>query len=97
MKMKSNIVRVALCLALVGAALAGLQCTAFYPGTGEISRFSSYQELKEFVNVNTQDKDMLVTPGRFWSGAAEEDASAPASAGSDYSATNIQVAGVDDR
>jgi inhibitor of cysteine peptidase len=96
MKMRNRIVRVALCLALVGAALANLQCTTVNPGPSEISKFSSYEELKEFVNINTRDKDMLVTPGRFWSGVAEEDASAPASGGSDYSTTNIQVAGVDE-
>jgi inhibitor of cysteine peptidase len=96
MKMKSNIVGVALCLVLVGAALATLQCTAVYPGPVEINRFSSYEELREFVNENTQDKGMLNMPGRFWSGAAEEDALAPASGASDYSATNIQVAGVDE-
>jgi len=94
--MKSNIVGVALCLVLVGAALATLQCTAVYPGPVEINRFSSYEELREFVNENTQDKGMLITPGRFWSGTAEEDALAPASGESDYSATNIQVAGVDE-
>jgi inhibitor of cysteine peptidase len=94
--MRNRIVRVALCLALIGTALTALQCTTIYPGPSEISRFSSYDELKEFVDVNTRDKDMLVTPGRFWSGTAEEDASAPASAGSDHSTTNIQVAGVDE-
>jgi inhibitor of cysteine peptidase len=96
MIMKNNIVGVALCLVLVGAALATLQCTAVYPGPVEINRFSSYEELREFVNENTQDKGMLNMPGRFWSGAAEEDALAPASGASDYSATNIQVAGVDE-
>jgi inhibitor of cysteine peptidase len=98
MKMKSNVIRVALCLALVATALTTLQCTTVYPGPSEISRFSSYQELQEFVNSNTQDKGMLVTPGRFWSGAAEAegDAVVPAPAGSDYSTTNIQVAGVDE-
>ena len=94
--MKSGIVRVALCLVLIGTALATLQCTTVYPGPSEISRFSSYEELKEFVNVNTQDKGMLITPGRFWSGAAEEEGDAAVPAGSDYSATNIQVAGVDE-
>jgi inhibitor of cysteine peptidase len=98
MKMKNKIVRVALCLALIGAALATLQCTTVYPGPSEISRFSSYEELKEFVNTNTQDKGMLNMPGRFWSGVGEteEDALAPAAPGSDYSTTNIQVAGVDE-
>jgi len=94
--MKSNIVRAALCLVLIGAALMTMQCTVVNPGPSEISRFSSYQELKEFVNVNTQDKDMLITPGRFWSGSAETEGDAAAPAASDYSTTNIQVAGVDE-
>ena len=96
--MKSNIVRAAFCLVLIGTMLVTLQCTVVNPGPSEISRFSSYEELKEFVNTNTQDKGMLITPGRFWSGSAEaeEDALAPAPAGSDYSTTNIQVAGVDE-
>ena len=94
--MKNKIIRVAFCLVLIGTMLMTAQCAVVYPGPSEISRFSSYEELKEFVNENTQDKDMLVTPGRFWSGAAEEDGSAPAAAGSDYSTTNIQVAGVDE-
>jgi uncharacterized secreted protein with C-terminal beta-propeller domain len=96
MKMKNNIVRAVLCLVLIGTALATLQCTVVNPGPSEISRFSSYQELKEFVNANTQDKDMLITPGRFWSGAAQEEGDAAAPAASDYSTTNIQVAGVDE-
>jgi len=94
--MKNKIVRVALCLALIGTAMVTLQCTAVYPGPVEISRFSSYEELKEFVNTNTQDKGMLNMPNRFWSGSAEEDALAPAPGESDYSTTNIQVAGVDE-
>jgi inhibitor of cysteine peptidase len=96
--MKSKIVGTALCLVLIGTLLMTAQCAVVYPGTSEISKFSSYQQLKEFVNVNTQDKNMLVTPGRFWSGAAEDEsgALAPAPAESDYSATNIQVAGVDE-
>jgi inhibitor of cysteine peptidase len=94
--MKSNIVRVTLCLALIGTALLTLQCTVVNPGPVEISRFSSYDELKEFVNTNTQDKGMLNMPNRFWSGTAEEDALAPAPGESDYSTTNIQVAGVDE-
>ena len=94
--MRNNIVRAVLCLVLIGTALTSLQCTVVYPGPSEISRFSSYQELKEFVNVNTQDKGMLVTPGRFWAGAAEEEGDASAPAASDHSTTNIQVAGVDE-
>ena len=94
--MKSNIVRAAFCLVLIGTMLVTLQSACDNPGSLEISRFSSYQELKEFVNTNTQDKGMLNMPDRFWSGAAEEDAPAPAPAESDYSTTNIQVAGVDE-
>ncbi len=98
--MKSNIVRVALCLVLIGTALTALQCTTLYPGPSEISRFSSYEELKGFVNANTQDTDMLKMPDRFWSGGVEEEgdalAPAPTPAASDYSTTNIQVAGVDE-
>jgi uncharacterized secreted protein with C-terminal beta-propeller domain len=96
MEMRNNVVRAVLCLVLIGTALTSLQCTVVYPGPSEISRFSSYEELKKFVNVNTQDKDMLVTPGRFWAGAAEEEGDASAPAASDYSTTNIQVAGVDE-
>jgi inhibitor of cysteine peptidase len=99
MKMKSNIIRVALCLALIGTALVTLQCTEVNPGPVEISKFSSYDELKKFVNENTRDKGMLNVPDRFWSGAGEmeEDALAPSAPGeSDYSTTNIQVAGVDE-
>jgi uncharacterized secreted protein with C-terminal beta-propeller domain len=96
MKMKSNIVRAVLCLVLSGATLMTMQCTVVNPGPSEISKFFSYQELKEFVNVNTQDKGMLITPGRFWSGAAEAEGDAAAPAASDYSTTNIQVAGVDE-
>jgi len=65
-------------------------------GENQISRFASYEELTEFVNTNTQDANILKMPDRFWSGSAEEDALAPAPADSDYSATNIQVAGVDE-
>lgn len=94
--MRNSIVRAVLCLVLMGTVLTGLQCTVVYPGPSEISRFSSYEELKRFVSVNTQDKDMLVTPGRFWAGAAEDEGGAGAPAASDYSTTNIQVAGVDE-
>jgi len=65
-------------------------------GENQINRFASYEELQEFVNENIQDKGMLNMPHRFWSGGAEEDALTPAPADSDYSTTNIQVAGVDE-
>jgi len=94
--MKNNIVRAALCLVLIGTMLVTLQSACDNPGSLEISKFSSYEELKKFVNTNTQDADMLKMPDRFWSGSAEEDALAPAPAESNYSTTNIQVAGVDE-
>jgi uncharacterized secreted protein with C-terminal beta-propeller domain len=63
-----------------------------YLGGNQISRFSSYEELQEFIKANTQDKAW--GPIRFW---AESDAGAAlAPAASDYSTTNIQVAGVDE-
>ncbi len=65
-------------------------------GENQISKFSSYEQLKGFVKANTQDADMLNMPDRFWSGSAEEDALTIAPADSDYSTTNIQVAGVDE-
>jgi len=94
--MKSKIVRAAFCLVLIGTMLVTMQSACNNPGPLEISKFSSYEELKEFVNTNTQDTDMLKMPDRFWSGSAEEDALAPAPAESEYSTTNIQVAGVDE-
>ena len=89
--MKVRIIRVTLCLALIGAVLMSLQC-ADPVGAKEISRFSSYDQLAKFVNTNTKDV------GRFWLGRAESDAAVPApdASGADYSATNIQVAGVDE-
>ena len=92
--MKSNIVRAALCLVLIGTILVTLQSACDDPEPLGISRFSSYEELKDFVNANTQDMDMFRMPERFWAGAAESDALAPGA--SDYSTTNIQVAGVDE-
>ena len=89
--MKSTIITATLCLALIGTMLLTVQC-AWPPGGYQITRFSSYQELQEFVTANTRDV------GRFWLGGAEGDMAAPApdASGSDYSATNIQVAGVDE-
>ncbi|MBE0431500.1 MAG: beta-propeller domain-containing protein [Dehalococcoidia bacterium] len=91
--MKNRMLSVALCLVLIASALVSLQCSE--PASAhEISRFSSYDQLKKFVNANTKDI------GGFWLARAEADAGAPAPApeasGPDYSATNIQVAGVDE-
>jgi len=69
------------------------------PGENQISRFSSYDELQNFVNTNSQYKGF---PWRdHLLGVIEEGAvPAPPSANdysiTDYSTTNIQVAGVDE-
>ncbi len=75
-------------------------------GGSQIDRFSSYQELKEFVKENTQNTAYFKMPGLilldidqggFWRASAESYALVPAAiAITDYSATNIQVAGVDE-
>jgi inhibitor of cysteine peptidase len=96
MKTKDRIIGVMLCLLLIGTALMSLQCSEPV-GAQEIRKFSSYRELAKFVDTNTKDV------GRFWLGRAEFDTAAPApapdasgSTGTDYSGTNIQVAGVDE-
>ena len=72
-----------------------------YLGGSQISKFSSYWELENFVKTNAQQKTTV------WrNDALFEAPSAPAEAGGDvsisafsdgdYSATNIQVAGVDE-
>jgi len=66
-----------------------------YPGGSQISRFSSYHELEGFIETNTQN--MIKRDSGFWALLGEgEGESVPAPADSDYSATNIQVAGVDE-
>ena len=95
--MKSKIVRATFCLVLIGTMLVIGQCGVDV-GPLEINRFSSYEELKGFVEENTIYRGMLETPGDFWGGGpeggAEGEASAPSESG--YSTTNIQVAGVDE-
>ncbi|MGA8848532.1 MAG: beta-propeller domain-containing protein [Dehalococcoidia bacterium] len=61
-------------------------------GGNQISRFASYEELKEFIKTNTQNKAW--GPIRFWSESGAGAALAPST--NDYSTTNIQVAGVDE-
>ena len=84
----------ALLLIAVAGFFAVTKLEPLHLGENQISKFSSYEELQEFVNANTQDTNMLKMPGRFWSAGAEVDALAPAA--EDYSTTNIQVAGVDE-
>jgi uncharacterized secreted protein with C-terminal beta-propeller domain len=98
--MKRKIVRAVFCLVLAGTTLMLAQCGVDNLGPLEISRFSSYEELKEFVETNTIYRGMLETPADFWGGdpegGAEGEGEAPAPSDSGYSTTNIQVAGVDE-
>jgi inhibitor of cysteine peptidase len=70
------------------------------PGENQISRFASYEELQEFVNTNTQYttflwRDGVPAPAPESAPGRGEDVFLDISA-SDYSTTNIQVAGVDE-
>jgi len=67
-------------------------------GENQISRFSSYEELQEFIKANAQDMfflrgDIVLAPVPESGEGITWDISAP---DSDYSTTNIQVAGVDE-
>ncbi len=63
-------------------------------GGNQISRFASYEELQHFIKANTQDKAFLRMEGVIAPASGEGDTFAPSA--QDYSATNIQVAGVDE-
>jgi len=71
-------------------------------GENQISRFSSYWELQYFIKANTQSITSRWMPGwmpGFFVSEAGKNAvlaPIPAPPGTDYSATNIQVAGVDE-
>jgi len=75
-------------------------------GGNQINRFSSYEGLQEFVKTNTQNTAYFKMPGLilldidqgvFWRAGAESNAFVTAAiAPTDYSTTNIQVAGVDE-
>jgi uncharacterized secreted protein with C-terminal beta-propeller domain len=72
-------------------------------GENQISKFASYEELKGFIETNAQHKTS-VWRNNFFDLSITGSAPAPASgegaklapAASDYSTTNIQVAGVDE-
>jgi len=91
-------------LAPITAALLLIAVVGFFavnPGPiyleeNQISRFASYEELQDFINTNAQDtkfhwRDVFFTPAPESGEGANFDISA-----SDYSTTNIQVAGVDE-
>jgi len=77
-----------------------------HPGVNQISKFASYQELQEFVEANAGYKqfywEFSEGDARLFSGGAERNALVPLPAAitddstTDYSGTNIQVAGVDE-
>ncbi len=96
--MRNRIVKTAACLVVIAIMLITLQHALpnWGPvGANQISTFSSYEELKEFVKASTKDGAFpRVTFESRLGGAAEN--AAPAPSAPDYSATNIQVAGVDE-
>ncbi len=99
-KMLAPVATAVLLIAVMGVLVVVQPGTVFTPtGDSQISKFSSYWELEDFVRTNTQN--MMKRNGVFW-GAMESDftprAAPTALDGStnDYSATNIQVAGVDE-
>ena len=70
-------------------------------GGSQISKFVSYEELQDFIKTNTQDKAFFWTwrealPSAGGKGAAQGSITPDFSITSDYSTTNIQVAGVDE-
>jgi len=102
-KMLAPVATAVLLIAVMGVLAVVQPGTVLTPtGDSQISKFSSYWELESFVKTNTQD--MMKRGGVFW-GAMEINGSVPTPAAvpaavdhstSDYSATNIQVAGVDE-
>jgi len=98
-KMLAPVATAVLLIAVMGVLAVVQPGTVFTPtGDSQISKFSSYLELESFVKTNTQD--MMKGHGVFWN-AMESGRSGPPTAAldgsaDDYSATNIQVAGVDE-
>jgi len=90
--------------AVVLIAVLGL-FNVMQPTDNQMSRFSSYEALQEFVNANTKSVPILFGGARTANEAALAPAPAPAppdsgaelhSGAVDYSTTNVQVAGVDE-
>ncbi len=97
--MRNKIVKTAACLVVIAIMLITLQHALPNQGrvgANQISRFTSYEELKGFVRESTKDGALprMAFDSSLLGGAAEN--AAPAPPGSGYSATNIQVAGVDE-
>ncbi|MFU8795766.1 MAG: beta-propeller domain-containing protein [Dehalococcoidia bacterium] len=95
--MKHRTAKFIVSMLLVAVLLVTLQYVAHRPrpvGAGEIGTFSSYEELKQFLKANTKG-GYAPLPGLFM-GRAEMAFDSAGSSAPDYSATNIQVAGVDE-
>ena len=95
--MKHRTAKFIVCMLLVAVLLVTLQHVAHRPppvGAGEIGTFSSYDELKQFVKANTKG-GYAPRPG-FFMARAEMAFDSAGSSAPEYSATNIQVAGVDE-
>jgi inhibitor of cysteine peptidase len=95
-KMLAPVATAVLLIAVMGVLAVVQPGTVFAPtGDSQISKFSSYRQLESFVKTNTQN--MIKRDSGSWALFGEgEGESVPAPADSDYSATNIQVAGVDE-
>ena len=98
-KMLAPVATAVLLIAVMGVLAVVQPGTVLTPtGDSQISKFSSYWELENFVKTNTQN--MMKRNEVFW-GAMESEGAIPTPAAldgstKDYSATNIQVAGVDE-
>jgi inhibitor of cysteine peptidase len=90
-KVLAPIAAALLLIAVVGAFVVN-KAGPLYLAGNQISRFSSYEQLQDFLKTNTKDTGW--GPTGFWREGQAGGALAPSA--TDYSATNIQVAGVDE-
>jgi len=98
-KILAPITAAVLLITMVGFFAADVQ-GPLYLGENQISKFTSYGELQEFVATKAEYKQFSWGFSRgdvfLAAGSAENADSAPAPAVSGHSTTNIQVAGVDE-
>jgi inhibitor of cysteine peptidase len=104
-KVLAPIAAAVLLIAVVGV-FAVIKPGPSHLGGNQISKFASYQELQEFVEANAGYKQFYwgfsEGDARLFSGGTESNAPVPLPAvvtddsATDYSGTNIQVAGVDE-
>jgi inhibitor of cysteine peptidase len=99
-KILAPVATAVLLIAVVGV-LAVIKLEPLPVGENQISRFASYEELQYFINANAQYKafpswrDVFFVVEEAGRGSVAP-SFAPAPSAPDYSATNIQVAGVDE-